>query len=147
HLWELPISPSTWQASGSPRRLTDGQGIEQQSAIAPGGRFLFSSLNVATEIYSLPIEPNDAKVLGKLEALTNHGGRVQLPSISSDSARILYISDQSGMRDVWINDPTGKAEERVTTFHQIGYRPVISGDGKQLLYPASEDGKCAVLIQ
>jgi eukaryotic-like serine/threonine-protein kinase len=147
HLWELPISPSSWQAYGSPRRLTDGQGIEQQSAIGPDGRLLFGSVKVATEIYSLSIEPNEARVLGKLEPVTNHGGKAQLPSMTFDGAKIVYISDQSGMRDVWINDLTGKTEERVTTFHQIGYRPVISADGKHVVYAASEDGKCAVLIQ
>ena len=147
HIWELPISLSSWQVSGSPRRLTDGQGIEQQSAIGPDGRVLFSSMKLAIEVYSLPIEPDEARVLGKLEALTAHGGKAQLPSLALEGSKIAYISDQSGMRDIWIEDVLGKTEERVTTFRQIGYRPVISADGKHIVYPTSVNGQCAVLAQ
>jgi Tol biopolymer transport system component len=147
HIWELPISLSSWQVSGPPRRLTDGQGAEQQSAVGEDGRVLFGSVKASIEIYSLPIESDEARVLGKLQAFTNHGGKIQLPSLALDGSKIVYLSDQSGMRDVWVKDVISKEEERVTTFRQVGYRPVISADGKHLVFPATVNGKCAVLAQ
>jgi len=147
HIWQLPVSFSSWQVSGPPRRLTNGSGFEQQSAVSPDGSVMFSSMKKAVEIYSLAVDADQAKVLGKLEALTNFRGAAQLPSMAAGGSKLAYVSDRSGMRDIWISDASGKGEEAVTTFRPIGYRPVISADGKLLIYPSSVKGKCAVLMQ
>ena len=48
--------------AGPPRRLTDGTGVEQQSAVAPDGSVMFASMKRTVELYSLPIEPDQAKL-------------------------------------------------------------------------------------
>jgi eukaryotic-like serine/threonine-protein kinase len=147
HIWALPVSLSSWQVSGSPSRLTDGPGMEQQCSLGPDGSLLFTSMKLDIELYSLSIEPDHARVTGKMETLTHHGGKEKLPYMAYGGSKVVYVSDQSGMRDIWINDVNGKTEERVTTFRQVGFRPVISADGKTLVYPAFLNGKCAVLMQ
>lgn len=59
----------------------------------------------------------------------------------------LYVSNKSGVRDVWVADLNGKDEQAVTSFRLIGYRPVLSPDGNRIVYPAMIAGKCAVVMQ
>jgi Tol biopolymer transport system component len=147
HVWALPISLSTMQAAGPPRRLTDGKESEQQTAVGPGGRLLYSSLHFSSDIWALPIDADRAEVRGKLKALTTDSVRTQLPFLSSNGSRMAYISNKSGVRDVWVSDPDGTGAHAVTSFRQIGYRPVLSPDGKRVVYPAFVGGKCTVVME
>lgn len=53
------------------------------------------------------------------------------PAFSADGSTIAFISDQSGIRNVWVMDPAGSAHYAVTRFsdpvHSLAYSPV-SGD-------------------
>ncbi len=147
HIWQLPISLSSWQVSGAPRRLTDGAGSEQQSATGPDGSVMFTSMKRTVELYALPLDPDQAKVTGKLAPLTTFGGNAQLPSMSAGGSKLAYVSDKSGMRDIWVTDLDNKTDDAVTSFRPIGYRPVISTDGKLLAYPTTIKGKCTVVVQ
>lgn len=147
HIWALPVAPGTSQPSGPPVRLTDGKDQEQQPAVGPGGTVLYSSLAFSTDVWSLPVDANRAQVTGKLRALTHDGQRAQLPGASANGARLVYLSNKSGVRDVWAGDTSGKNEQAVTSFRQIGYRPVLSPTGDRVIYPAMIGGKCSVLMQ
>jgi Tol biopolymer transport system component len=146
HIWELPISSSTMQVSGPPRRLTDGKDQEQQISVGPGGRLLFTSLHLSADLWSLPIDANQARALGKLAPLTKDGGRVQLPSAAANASKMVYLSNKSGARDVWVSDLNGNGDEALTSYSQIGYRPLLSPDGKLLVFPVMEPRKCVVRL-
>jgi Tol biopolymer transport system component len=146
HVWALPISTSTMQATGPPRRLSDGANQEQQIAIGPGGRLLFASLSLSTGIWSLPIDANQARVTGKMELLTNETAQAQLPALSADGSKMVYISSKTGVRDVWVSDSNGKADEAVTSLRPIGYRPILSPDGKRVVFPSVEGRRCVVAL-
>jgi len=147
HVWALPISPATMQATGPPQRLTNGQDQEQQIAVGAGGRLLFTGLHFSSDIWSLPIDTNRAEVMGNLTPLTNDGLRAQLPSVARDGSRMVYVSNRSGARDVWVRDMTGKSDVAVTSFRQIGYRPILAPDGHRLIYSSLVNGKCTVVAQ
>jgi len=147
HIWELPISASTMQVTGPPRRLTDGADQEQQIAAGSAGRLLFASLHLSSDLWTLPIDANQAKALGKLQPLTHDAAKAHLPALAADGSKMVYISDRSGKRDVWVSDANGKAEEAVTAFKDIGYRPLLSQDGKQVVYPVFENKRCLVVVQ
>jgi Tol biopolymer transport system component len=121
HLWQLAISPANWQASGPPRRLTDGDGIEQHSAAGAAGRVLFASLKTRLDLWSLPLDPNQAKHLGKLEQLTQSDGKSQLPYLARAAPSLIYLSDRSGVNDVWLRDLDTNREQAITSFRSIGY--------------------------
>ena len=146
HVWALPISTSTMQVTGPPRRLTDGKDQEQQIAIGAAGRLLFARVHISSDIWSLPLEANQAKPLGKLRPLTSDAAKAQLPMLSADGSKMVYVSDKSGVRDVWVSDPNGKADEAVTSFRTIGYRPLLSPDGKQLVFPVLQNNNCKVTL-
>ena len=147
HIWAMTIPASTMQATGPPRRLTDGADQEQQIAAGPGGRLLYAGLHLSSEIYSLPIDANNATVRGKLQPLTHDAARAILPALSADGSKMVYISNKSGKRDIWVSDPNGKADEAVTAFRDIGYRPLLSADGKNLVFPVFENRRCLVALQ
>ncbi|HJZ98182.1 MAG TPA: hypothetical protein VKE70_16845, partial [Candidatus Solibacter sp.] len=110
-------------------------------------RLLFTSLQLSSDVWSLPIDANQAQALGKLEPVTSDAVRAQLPSIAANGSRMVYLSSRSGVRDIWVSDPDGKAGRTVTSFRQVGYRPLLSPDGTQLVYPAIVDQTCVVLLQ
>jgi len=146
HIWALPISTSTMQVNGPPRRLTDGQDQEQHIAVGAGGRLLFAKLHLSSDIWSLPIDANQAKTQGKLAQLTHDNAQASLPAISANGSKMAYLSNKSGVRDVWVSDPNGKADEAVTRFRPIGYRPILSPDGKRIVFPAFDNNRCFVSL-
>ncbi len=115
--------------------------------VGPGRRLLYSALHFSSDVWALPIDPDQAQPLGKLKPLTNDHVRVQLPGVSFNGSKLVYVSDRSGVRDVWVGDANGAREQAVTSFRQIGYRPLLSPDGRLVVYPAVVGGKCAVLIE
>jgi Tol biopolymer transport system component len=145
HVWDLPISISTLQVTGPPRRLTDGNDLEQQIAVA-GGRLLFAGVHLSSEIWSLPLDANHVNVLGQLRQLTNNDATAQLPTLAADGSKMVYLSNRSGVRDIWVSDQNGKSDEAVTSFRTIGYRPLLSPDGKRLAYPTRENRRCVVKL-
>src|SRR5206468_171933 len=69
------------------------------------------------------------------------------PSVSAGGSKVLYVSDNSGVRDLWSKDVNDKTEEPVTQFRPIGYRPALSADGKRVVYPSWQNGHCVVYMQ
>jgi Periplasmic component of the Tol biopolymer transport system len=102
---------------------------------------------LSSEIWSLPLDANQVSVLGKLRPLTNDDAKAQLPTLSANGSKMVYLSDRSGVRDIWVSDPNGKSDEAVTSFRTIGYRPLLSPDGKLLVYPTTENKRCLVKLQ
>jgi hypothetical protein len=134
------------QVNGPPRRLTDGKDQEQQISIGSGGHLLFTSLHLSSDLWSVPIDANQVKALGKLAPLTRDGVRAQLPAVSANGSKMVYVSNKFGMRDVWVSDTNGNGDEAVSSYSQIGYRPLLSPDGKLLVFPVMEPRKCAVRL-
>jgi eukaryotic-like serine/threonine-protein kinase len=147
HVWELPISAGTMQVTGPPRRLSDGRGQEQQIAVGPGGRLLFASLHSSSDIWTLPIDANQARPLGKLRPLTEDAAWAQLPSVAANGSKMAYLSNRSGVRNLWVGDPDGKGQEVVAPFLRVGYKPLLSPDGRQLVFPALQNSRCLVMLQ
>ena len=147
HIWSIPISAATMQVTGPPQRLTNGTGQEQEIALSPGGRMLFASMNLSSDIWSMPLAANQAKALGDVQAVTDNRVTAQLPAFSADGSKMIYLSTKSGVRDVWVSDPNGKADESVTAYRDIGYRPLLSPDGKRVVFPVFENKRCMVMMQ
>jgi eukaryotic-like serine/threonine-protein kinase len=146
HLWTISISPTDWQASGQPRQLTNGDGIEQVGSISAGGRLIFTRMRVAEDVWSLPVDANRGVATGSLKQVTDDQGINQTPTVTADGSKLAYVSDKTGMRDIWVRDPKTGVEEAITAFSDVGVRPVLSVDGNRLAYPITRNGKCEVLV-
>src|SRR5262249_38325613 len=108
NLWRIAVSPGDWQIRNPPERLTTGTGRELHPPLAlgsPGTRGLaFAIVAQNTNVWSLPINANQGKVLGGPRRLTEGAASNTRPSISADGRKLVFLSDRSGKLDVWIKD-------------------------------------------
>ncbi|HEX2520595.1 MAG TPA: hypothetical protein VHP35_00620, partial [Terriglobia bacterium] len=102
NLWQISISPKAFRVEGPAQRLTSGSGLEMAPSVARHGALVFSSVVANGDIWALPVETNHGKPVGKLEQITLGGSDENSPSISSDGKLLAFVSDRSGIPDIWL---------------------------------------------
>ncbi len=132
NLWEVSISPKTWQASGAPRRVMSGAGMEARPSIA-AGRLVFTALSQNTNVWGLPIDANSGKVLGDIGRLTEGAARDTDPSISNDGKKLVFTRYVGRTSDVWLKDLESGQERRLASnaASNLGSQ---AGDGSKITY-------------
>jgi Tol biopolymer transport system component/DNA-binding winged helix-turn-helix (wHTH) protein len=134
NLWQVPISPHTFQVTGPARQLTSGSALEIRPSVARNGVLVFSSLLENGDIWSLPVDANQGKAIGKLEQVTQGGSAEVNPSISVDGKSLVFVSDRSGNPDIWMKDLESGREKALTVTPQHEISPGISSDGAWVTY-------------
>ena len=147
HLWELPLDPTGWLASGTPRQLSGTDGTDQTSAVAPDGRIMFGSMRVTMDIWSVPLDKGHAKTGGGLQRVTDDHAVNRTPAVGASATKMIYISNKTGAPDLWANNLKTGASWAVSSFHSVGYRPVLSPDETRAAYRTNVDGKCIVVLE
>lgn len=142
NVWHLPLDPVTWRA-GQPRRLTDGKQGEIRP-VAAGEDLIYITPNRTTDVWQASIDADRGVVTSALQPLTNLQAQTALPTISADGSRLAYLSNRTGAWELWTR--AGDREHRLSSFREIGYRPVLSPDGRRVAVPLSEDEDCAIDI-
>ncbi len=148
NLWKIPISQKSLHASGPPRQLTAGTGLEVQASSAIGSaakgahlsRIAFASLRQNINIWSLTIDAQ-GRTAGSLERLTDEPAVDTRASISADGARLVYLSTRSGNSDIWLKDLKTGAETALTATSVNEQGPMLSADGSKVTYTVAEDPK------
>ena len=134
NLWQVPLSPGTWQVTDAAQRLTFGTGVEVQPSIVAGGLLVFSNLIENTDVWSLPIDANQGKVRGEIQRLTSNAAVEAWPSASGDGKKIVFASQRSGNWNVWIKDLASGKETGLTVTPSDEAYPIISADGSKVAY-------------
>ena len=137
NLWQVAISPKSWQIASAPERLTFGTGLEDIPSSA-GTRLVFASLTGNIDIWSVPFHPNhgvdQGKASGSMQRLTQDAFPDTHPALSSDGTKLVFRSNRSGSWQIWMKDlETGK-ETALTTPPEIKGSPILSKDGSKLAY-------------
>lgn len=73
----------------------------------------------------------------KISPLTETPGLEAHPDWSPDGASIVYVSEQSGNRDIWIRSATGRDETQVTNDPAEDAQPAWSPDGRRIAFVSS----------
>jgi len=140
NLWQIAISPKTWQIVGGPRRLMSGAGMEGRPSVA-GGRLVFTALSQNTNVWGLPIDANSGKVLGDIGRLTEGAARDIEPSISIDGRKLAFSRVSAGTFDIWLKDLESGQERRLASRRSPGTGLSIAGDGSKVIYTDHENEK------
>jgi len=149
NLWQLSLSAKDFRAAGIPQRLTSGAGVEADPSLWAGPdktRLVFSSLAANTDIWSLPLDPDQAKVLGSPQRLTEDLAADIRPSVSADGKKLVFNSNRSGNWDVWYKDLTTGRETALTSTPVNEENPRISPDGANVVYRAREQDRIATYL-
>src|SRR6478672_4452642 len=86
NLWALPIASGTWKAKGPATPVTSGSGTEVHPRFASGAdgaaRVVFGNLSANSDLWSLPVDADQAKVTGELRKLTEGTAENNYPTLS-----------------------------------------------------------------
>lgn len=134
-LWEVAYP------SGGKRRLTNNLNGHASVSITSDGKSI-----VTGEIYSRSavwvspdLKPENAK-----QIMPDSGDTWGFGWTPDD--RIVYISDQTGDAEVWIMDADGGNARALSNDRVFKTTPVVSPDGRYIVYTSSEDGGKLVRI-
>jgi len=142
NLWQVPISPRSFQVTGSLERLTFGTGTEAQpslAAAAPGEGLVFANLTENIDLWSLPIDANLGKPAGPVERLTQDAAPEVWPAMSPDGRKLVFGSKRSGNWDLWVKDLASGRESALTVTPSSESSPVFSAEGSKVAYGVSGD--------
>jgi eukaryotic-like serine/threonine-protein kinase len=147
HLWELVLDPHGWQASGTPRQLTNSDGIDQTGATSPDGRLLFGTMQVTIDIWTLSLDGDRGKPAAAPQRITDDHALNQTPAVGLNTANMVYVSNKTGTGDIWVHDLKTGVEWALTAYNRVNYRPVLSPDENRVAYGTSIDKHCAIVLQ
>ena len=122
-----------------PVRLTFGTGLDTRPSAATDGRVAFASLAENIDVWSLPIDANQAKTRGELQRLTQDAAADSHPSVSADGKQMVFRSNRSGNWDVWFRDLETGRESPVTADPENQSWPLIADS--QLVYLTARNQK------
>jgi len=137
-IWQIGLKPGDASVSGPPERLTLSTALDLQADSIGRGFLIFSSLSRSAAIWSLPLEPNEGKVIGELQKVTDGALSEVMPSISSDGKTLVYGSMVANHEDIWSkNLQTGK-ETPLASTASAEWHPLISRDGAMAAYTVDD---------
>ncbi|MFN0172079.1 MAG: hypothetical protein ACKV22_37220 [Bryobacteraceae bacterium] len=142
-LWAMDLTPDPWRA-GTPWRLTSGDGDERSPAAGRDGRIVFASRSENVDLWSLPLDADQAKRTGALSRLTTDPSIDQRPSLSLDGKRVAWETSRGGNFEVWVKDLPSGQEKGLTSGPLREHMPALSRDGAKLVYDAHDGEKVTV---
>jgi serine/threonine protein kinase len=138
NLWRIGISLKNWKVTGTPQRLTSGAAKEEAPSVAsgPGGivRLGFASLTDNSDIWSLPFDPNQARVRGEPKRLTKESAADFHPALSPDGSKMVWVSARSGTPEIWVRDLQTGEDSMLTSKHSDKWHPRFSPDGSKISF-------------
>jgi serine/threonine protein kinase len=139
NLFRVAIS-TDGKVAPDPEQLTFATGLATSPSVCGSGRLVFNSSTGSTNLWSIPIDTDHARVTGERQRLTQvEGLRDDSPSLSRDGTKVAYFSDNRlVVRDI----VTGQETQLVQDFQIFrGSSPRISPDGSLVAYYLPSHGQ------
>jgi Tol biopolymer transport system component len=150
NLWRIGISSKTWRVTGVPERLTSSSAIEESpSVVAVAGgsmKIAFASLNENSDIWSLPLEPDTAKVTGELRQLTRNSAADFHAGLSPDGRKMVFVSARSGNQEIWIQDLATGEDAALTASRLEKWAPKFSPDALKVSFSTNQARKWNIYL-
>jgi len=145
NMWQVPISPERWRISGTPQRATFGTTDEAGASVTSDGRMVFISRTTGSDIWSLPIDTNRGNVKGPLQRVTQDAADDYDPTLSDDSASLVFRSRRAS-RFAVVLKRIESSTETVLTRVPADHYPAISRDGTKVAYSFRQNGKMPIFV-
>lgn len=114
-------------------RFETDEGTWLSLDVSPDGRTL--ALELAGDLYTLPIEGGDAK------ALSTGMGFDSQPRFSPDGSRIAFLSDRDGSENLWVMKADGTGAKALTKEKQASFAsPAWTEDGQSVVVSRNVPG-------
>ena len=133
NLWDIGLPKPGRKVVGEPSRLTAGTNYELHPSTTATA-MAFSSATVTTGIWRAPINHKRGIVEGDLQKLAGGPYFVAYPSLSTDGSKMIFVSERSGLRTLWLREMSSGKETQLTTGTAGETQPKISGDGTTIAY-------------
>jgi Tol biopolymer transport system component len=146
HAWSIGVSQATWKMDTEPLLITAGDEQYSDMRGGAGDMVVYSNERTSMDIWVAPAAGDEGRVLGEMRKISKESTYSHLPSVDAEGKRMIYLSNRSGVEDLWMTDLDGDSESPVTTDLRIAYRPVLSTDGTRLIVSTVEGKKCSVVV-
>lgn len=144
-IWRVPFKRSG-SVAGKAERLTLGTSLDVTPTALGQSSVLYASLKRSMAIWTLPVQPNAAKITGELHRLTDGEMLEATPSISADGRTLAYGSTVLNHEDIWLKDlQTGK-EVMLANTPVAEWHPQISRDGSLIAYTVQDRAAHAIYV-
>ena len=132
-LWMVSLQKSG-KISGSPKRITQGQGsILQMSGSVDGKIISFLSEHRSPSIYIGTLAPDGAHLLAN-RRLTLDESANAATSWTPDSKAVLFSSDRNGTKEIFKQSTDQPLAESLIAGAQDLWQPRLTPDGSEILY-------------
>jgi len=74
------------------------------------------------------------------DILSQFGGKSLL------GTKIYFVSNRTGSKEIWVMDPDGSNQKRLTQFNSISIMPAVSPDGSKIAFTSYARGNPAIFI-
>ena len=145
NVWQISISPATWQVRERAQRVTFGTTDEAAASVTADGRMVFISRTRGADIWSLPIDVERGRALGPARRLTEDTADDYDLGLSRNGGRLVFRSRRGGRFDLVLKDLRTNAEDVLTQSAVEGY-PIISSDGSRIAYSVQQNGTMPVFV-
>jgi Tol biopolymer transport system component len=133
NIWSQRLARNPWRVIGRPERLTSGAGLEVQPYIG-AEKLALATTAEFTAIWALPLDADTGRVRGEMERITSTESFDQYPAVSRDGRKLAFASDRQKNYDVYLKDLPGGKEIALTTTEYQELSPLVSLDGRRVLY-------------
>jgi Tol biopolymer transport system component/DNA-binding winged helix-turn-helix (wHTH) protein len=139
--------PTLWKVAasgGDPERLA---GVSE-SAVSPAipvhrRSLVYMRWTDDTDIWRVPLAPSPGRAASKLVSLP---GADAHPRYSPDGRRIVFTSDRSGYREIWVCGAGGENPASLTSLKTYSGSPRWSPDGRHIAFDARTEGNWEIYV-
>ena len=142
--------PSLWMiraSGGQPRRLNGiGEYAGSPSISRQGNRLAYVYIKRDTNIWRVAGPNSTAKDNEPVKLVGSTRDEVS-PQFSPDGKRIVFVSDRSGSKEVWVSASNGENAIQLTNFggSHTG-TPRWSPDGRQIAFDSRPEGRSTIYV-
>lgn len=115
-------------------------GLVNASAIHPtvstSGRLVYAHRNLDSNIWRLDLASPGAAPTRVVASTRNDGH----PHLSQDGTKLVFSSDRTGSREIWMSDSTGANSTQLTRLRGEAHSPKWSPDGTRIVFSFLSNG-------